>query len=278
MTIRNRDRGWGCPVPIYGLVAGHRCGRLFRDFFPVDDLNPVEPEDLDAILQRVFSGSMPDYTCVLSKEWLFEEITEDAARRLGYEFDGRRHGSIAEIILKALHDLERSVLRYHPNASCEALAKFWTSWNLQRHLAELDERIQRSRVALLMSREPWRDTRAARELMNVQLAVYAHEIRPLKSLRTEQPYVEGKPSEDPCKRKGEIDAFLQRCKELSVTRVLRRHIWLLVGHSKGRQFEYWQACDKKATREDEINFSRVLRMEPEEFIALLRQKHLIPSA
>jgi hypothetical protein len=176
--LRNRDRGWGNPVPVHGLLSGHKRDRLFRDFFPVSDLSlsPIPPEDLDASMERVFSGNMPDYTCVLSKEWRFEEVAKDAARSIGYEFEGRKHACITEIILKALYDLERSIFIYHPNASCEALAKFWTSWDFQRHLADFAERIQRSRVAQSMSRDPRSDTRAAREIMNVQLAVYAHEL------------------------------------------------------------------------------------------------------
>src|ERR1700732_4278885 len=56
------------------------------------------------------------------------------------------------------------------------VAKFWTSWNLQRHLAEFTERIKDSTTARSLSNEPRRAARAAREHLNVQLAVYAHEI------------------------------------------------------------------------------------------------------
>jgi DNA-binding transcriptional regulator YiaG len=177
LVIRNRDQGWGNPIPIVSVPVGAKCNfRLFRDFYPVSDLNPVPPEDLRAIIERVFSGNMPDYTCLLSSHWRFEDITKDAARRVGYEFEGRRHGSIAEITLKAIYDLERSLLLFFPDTTCAALAKFWTSWNVQRHLAEFAHRVQKSRIAEQYSREPHVAARAARELMNVQLAVYVHEI------------------------------------------------------------------------------------------------------
>jgi hypothetical protein len=76
-------------------------------------------------------------------------------------------------------------------------------------------------------------------------------------------------------RRAQIDAFLQICNRLSARRIHRRHIWLAVEHSTGRQFEYWQACNSKATAEDGINFARVLVMEPVNFLALLVRKKLI---
>jgi hypothetical protein len=76
-------------------------------------------------------------------------------------------------------------------------------------------------------------------------------------------------------RRASVDAFLARCNEHSKTRIRRKHIWLSVGHSKPRQFEYWQASSPKATAEDETNFERVLKMAPTAFLALLGQKQLL---
>jgi hypothetical protein len=77
------------------------------------------------------------------------------------------------------------------------------------------------------------------------------------------------------RRRASVDAFLQQCNRQSSTPIRRRHIWLSVGHSKGRQFEYWQGCDPKATMEDHGNFGRILRTKPEEFLTILRQKGLL---
>ena len=83
-VIRNRHQGWGDPIPIVGVPVGAKCNfRLFRDFYPVSDLNPVPSEDLRAIIERVFSGNMPDYTCLLSSHWRFEDITKDAGSSCG---------------------------------------------------------------------------------------------------------------------------------------------------------------------------------------------------
>jgi hypothetical protein len=76
-------------------------------------------------------------------------------------------------------------------------------------------------------------------------------------------------------RNSEVDAFLERCNQHSPVRVRRRHIWQSAGHTSGRQFEYWQASDKKATGEDHRNFSRILGMQPAEFVATLRKQKII---
>jgi hypothetical protein len=82
-----------------------------------------------------------------------------------------------------------------------------------------------------------------------------------------------------CTRSREIDTFIQKCNQHSTTRIFKSHIWKSVGHRTARQFEYWQACDeKKATPEDQRNFSRILRTTPEEFVATLKRQNLIPPA
>jgi hypothetical protein len=78
-----------------------------------------------------------------------------------------------------------------------------------------------------------------------------------------------------CTRSSEVDDFLRRCNDSSPTRIRRNHIWKSVGHSKGRQFEYWQSCNEKATGEDDLNFNRIIRMKPEDFVEILRKKGLI---
>ena len=77
------------------------------------------------------------------------------------------------------------------------------------------------------------------------------------------------------RRMAEVAAFLGECNKHSKTRIFKRHIWLSAGHRKGRQFEHWQACDDEATEADNRNFPRILRMNPQGFLALLRQKNLI---
>jgi hypothetical protein len=76
------------------------------------------------------------------------------------------------------------------------------------------------------------------------------------------PKSEGEMSDCKARRRASVDTFLQQCNRQSSAPIRRRHIWLSVGHSKGRQFEYWQGCDPKATMEDHGSFGRILRMKP----------------
>jgi hypothetical protein len=70
-------------------------------------------------------------------------------------------------------------------------------------------------------------------------------------------------------RRQQVESFVQKCNAIAASPIYKNHIWRSVGHSKARQFEYWQACSPKATNEDQENFSRVLNMRPEKFIALV---------
>jgi hypothetical protein len=124
---------------------------------------------------------MPDYTCFLGSEWRFEEVEKDASKRVGHQFEGRKFQSIAEIVLKALYDLEIALLRIHPDLSATSASEFWTSWNIQRHMAEFTDNIKDSPTALALSREPRSAAHTARDWLNVQLAAYAHEITPMST-------------------------------------------------------------------------------------------------
>lgn len=89
---------------------------------------------------------------------------------------------------------------------------------------------------------------------------------------------EPKQTEENCTRSQDVGNFLRKCNRLSTTRIYKHHISRSVGHHTARQFEYWQACnDKKATPEDQRNFSRILRTSPEEFLATLKRQKLIPQ-
>jgi len=179
--IRNKDQGWGDPVPIRSLLLGTKSDRLFREFLSSTEIGVIAPEDISRLLRRVFSGTMPDYTCFLGSEWRFEEVEKDASKRVGHQFEGRKFQSIAEIVLKALYDLEIALLRIHPDLSATSASEFWTSWNIQRHMAEFTDNIKDSPTALALSREPRSAAHTARDWLNVQLAAYAHEITPMST-------------------------------------------------------------------------------------------------
>src|SRR5260370_42410036 len=95
-------------------------------------------------IERATDCRSGDVTRYLDEDWQFTEIEADARRRVGHEYSGRRHGSIGEIVIRAIHDLEAALQRVHPNASCAALADFWCSWQVQRHIADFCTRLAES--------------------------------------------------------------------------------------------------------------------------------------
>ena len=76
----------------------------------------------------------------------------------------------------------------------------------------------------------------------------------------------------------EIEKFLQRCMQETGAKLTKSHIWKVVGHKRPRQFQYWQANDNKATKQDDINFKRILAMKPADFIKALEDMDLIPKS
>ncbi len=87
-----------------------------------------------------------------------------------------------------------------------------------------------------------------------------------------------KASKENTDTRARVDAFLLQCNQESDLKVklIRTHIWRLAGHKTARQFQYWQAEDDEATDEDERSFGRILDMKPAIFVALLKQKRIIP--
>jgi hypothetical protein len=61
----------------------------------------------------------------------------------------------------------------------------------------------------------------------------------------------------------------------NATEVIREHILKAAGHTTARQFQVWQASDRKATAQDDQNFRRILAMCPTDFAELLKKKHII---
>jgi len=151
--ILNRHQGWQDLVPVRGVVdrPGPKCNRTMRDFLPVAAVGTMPEFNLEEEIERALEGRSADYTCYLDDDWRFDEIEADAWRRGGYEYSGRRHGGIAEIIVKAVHDLEAALLRVHSNVPCHAVADFWSSWQVQRHIAEFCSRLADSDTARLLA-------------------------------------------------------------------------------------------------------------------------------
>jgi hypothetical protein len=76
-------------------------------------------------------------------------------------------------------------------------------------------------------------------------------------------------------RSAAVDRFLQNCSEETTLKPYRKYIWQAAGHTRPRQFQFWQASNPKATAQDDQNFRRILAMRPTDFEALLKRKGFI---
>ena len=77
-------------------------------------------------------------------------------------------------------------------------------------------------------------------------------------------------------RRAAVDAFLRACNQESnlETVLIRKHIWLAVKHANGRQFQYWQSCNPKATGQNDQDFRRILAMNPVDFVSLVKKMNI----
>jgi hypothetical protein len=99
-----------------------------------------------------------------------------------------------------------------------------------------------------------------------------------------EPQSSGVANDGGMNRRAEVDDFLNRCNKVARVKIKRAHIWRAAKHAKARQFQYWQAGQDRlprktrgATAEDELNFRRILAMNPADFIELLETKGLIQA-
>ena len=73
-------------------------------------------------------------------------------------------------------------------------------------------------------------------------------------------------------RREAVDAFLACANRTQPVVIRRKHIWLAIGHRKGRGFEHWQAMRSKTTGEADRSIRRILAMPIPDFIDQLRRQ------
>ena len=69
----------------------------------------------------------------------------------------------------------------------------------------------------------------------------------------------------PAGRRSIVDRFLERVAEQANILARRKDIGVVARHKTMRQFYFWQSCDPKATKQDNITFPRIVRMSSTEF-------------
>ena len=115
----------------------------------------------------------------MDDDWKFEDIEDDAWRRVGHQYEGRQHSSVGEVVVKAIHDLEAAFALVHPGATCEAVAAFWTSCQVHRHVSDFCARLAESETGRLLagsSFDAGEEAERARVHLCRQLVTFAHEL------------------------------------------------------------------------------------------------------
>ena len=115
-----------------GVAKGPTPRSSFQEFLPSDAIENV-PEYVQA---RIFNSEFTRVQCYLADSWRFEEIDRDSRKCAGHAYELRKHASVAEIVVKAVYDLEITARSLHPALSCAATADFFRSWQVWRHVAE----------------------------------------------------------------------------------------------------------------------------------------------
>ena len=146
LGAQRRGSGWRI-VPVRGLNEhpGPPCrrsveevlkslparrDRLRSESYPEDQV----PDDVSDLWDLQIEETLADET-FLAPDWRFNEVSTRASWRQGHKSLDR--GTVAEAISRVVLDLEGSMRGIHPNASAGAVADFWESWQVQRHLARI---------------------------------------------------------------------------------------------------------------------------------------------
>ncbi|MGA8597252.1 MAG: hypothetical protein WB676_21255 [Bryobacteraceae bacterium] len=165
LTLENR--GWrSVPVTSVTEYAGARCEHAFAEFFPIDGLGFVPTLDFGEVVRQLqddlrnevtlgvdplaaLSGACRgNFICSLADDWQFATIARKARKRSGIQYPGRKHRSIAEVALKAIHELYAAFIEVHPNACCRMVADFVRSYDVRRFIADFCAGLAESETAV----------------------------------------------------------------------------------------------------------------------------------
>ena len=82
------------------------------------------------------------------------------------------------------------------------------------------------------------------------------------------------PVTTPPTRRERVDDFLARCNReyTGPGKLIRKDIWTLAHHKTGRQFQYWQKEDARATKHDDKNFEDILARSHHDFAAAVTRQ------
>jgi hypothetical protein len=136
--ILNRNSGWGPPIPIRQPTgySGPPSAATLKDALPIDKVTKsFELPQVKDEVRRIFEGRSVPYSNCLGGEWRFPEMWVKARELPEFQYPSAKWGSIGEILVSALHALDRVLHRFHPKLPAQAVADFWRSWEVHVHLA-----------------------------------------------------------------------------------------------------------------------------------------------
>jgi len=154
--------------------------RTFAAFLPQESIGEPHRASMEEDLDRIIDDRFPDFRCFLADDWCFDEIERASKARVGHEYGGRKHKRIAEIVVRAVWDLERSQHLRHAHLPLPAVVDYWTSWQVQEHISRFCWTLGRSETAKILA--GGNDLRAseqaeeARRFVSVQLASFANTL------------------------------------------------------------------------------------------------------
>jgi hypothetical protein len=169
------DLKWTEPLSVRAVAGGAEALSTFQEFLPPDAIGNV-PDDIQT---RILNGEVAKAECFLADSWKFEEIDCESRKCAGHQYELRKHASIAEIVVEAIHDLEMTARSFHPGLSSAAVADFFQSWQVWRYVAELCYEVSGSATGVKLAGSVDRIPRKAHMIFLLvcqQLSSYAHQI------------------------------------------------------------------------------------------------------
>ena len=203
---KRSSKGWLAMPVSAAVVEGPKPVQTFREFWPATAVEVSDPPTMEAMIELAFADRIPEPSCYLGKDWRFEEIERNAWQRVGHAYEGRKHSSVDEVVVKAVYDLEASLFALHPQAGAASAAQFFGSWQVWRHIADFGQQIGKSKLIRRLPGDPDH----VHDRVFEQLKVYVHEASsgiddggsPSSAASVELPINPAPPTVDPLAGRG----------------------------------------------------------------------------
>jgi hypothetical protein len=135
----------GLALPVHRLSAdvGPPCSRRLAEVQP-DDLNATPVSNFSQLFDMCKIDPEQTWMYCLDRSWRFARIVQAARQRKWHNATKYK----LKIDLPRLHfwrivlELEESLHNYHLKLSATSLQAFWTSWQVARHLSEVQREIE----------------------------------------------------------------------------------------------------------------------------------------